>query len=68
MADLIDRREVADLLGVTPRTVQRYTERDDFPSPAKLVGRARLWERRDVQRWKKKTLPLPQGRAGHRTK
>lgn len=57
MADLSDRAEVADELGVTTRTVQ--LEREDFPEPAKRIGWVRPWERTQIARWGKKTLPLP---------
>jgi predicted DNA-binding transcriptional regulator AlpA len=60
--DLIGRQEVAQLLEVTTRTVQRYTERDDFPEPVERLATGRVWRRRDIERWAKKTLPLPQGR------
>jgi predicted DNA-binding transcriptional regulator AlpA len=59
MADLIDRAEVADLLGVTTRTAQRYAARDDFPEPAKRIGRIGLWDRKAIERWGKTHLPLP---------
>ena len=60
--DLIGRQELAELLGVTTRTVQRYTERDDFPEPVERLASGRVWRRRDIERWAKKTLPLPSGR------
>jgi predicted DNA-binding transcriptional regulator AlpA len=60
--DLIGRQEVAQLLKVTTRTVQRYTERPDFPQPVEWLATGRVWRRRDIERWKKRYLPLPQGR------
>ena len=56
------RRDIALMLEVTERTVERYTERTDFPKPRLVAGRIRIWERRDVERWAKKTLPLRAGR------
>lgn len=52
--------ELAKLLDVDKRTVQRYTHREDFPAPVEvLAGGRRVWRRRDVERWAAKTLPLP---------
>jgi excisionase family DNA binding protein len=61
---LIDRDEAAELLGVHPRSLERYIEHKElgFPEPAKRVGRVRLWNRGDVTKWGKKMLPLPTGR------
>lgn len=61
---LIDRDEAASLLGVHPRTLERYIANAElgFPQPAKRVGRVRLWNQGDVTRWGKRTLPLATGR------
>ncbi len=60
--ELVSRAEVAEMLGVTTRTVQRYTERPDFPKPLGRLATGRVWRRADIERWAKKTLPLPAGR------
>lgn len=60
--DPVSRAEIAKLLGVTTRTVQRYTEHPDWPPPAMSVGRVRIWKRRDIERWAAKNLPLRTGR------
>lgn len=40
------------MLGVTiQRVSQIVAEREDFPEPAKVVGRYPLWRRGDVERW-----------------
>ncbi len=59
--DLASIAEVADILGVTKRTAQRYAERTDFPLPIDTIaaGRVRVWRRVDVERWGRKHLPLP---------
>jgi len=57
--DLVDVGGIAELLGVNRRTAWRYIDRDDFPAPAFEVSRKRLWRRRDVERWAKRTLPFP---------
>jgi predicted DNA-binding transcriptional regulator AlpA len=61
MTELASISEIAELLGVTERTAQRYAQRSDFPAPVDTIagGRIRVWRRRDVERWAKKTLPLP---------
>ncbi len=56
--------EVAKTLGVSVRTLQRYLANEDleFPEPVVVLARGRLWARRDVERWAKRTLPLQTGR------
>jgi predicted DNA-binding transcriptional regulator AlpA len=34
------------------RVTQIVAERDDFPKPARVIGRHRLWRRKDVERWR----------------
>jgi predicted DNA-binding transcriptional regulator AlpA len=53
--DLIDAREVADMLGLSsPRAVAVYSSRG-LPEP--IIDRgpntAKLWLRQDIERWKK---------------
>lgn len=59
--ELASVAEIAEMLGVTERTAQRYADRSDFPAPVDVVaaGRIRIWRRKDVERWGKRTLPLP---------
>ena len=54
--------EIAQMLGVTRRTVQRYIGRPDFPEPIGRLARGRVWRRTDVDEWAGRTLPLPEGR------
>jgi predicted DNA-binding transcriptional regulator AlpA len=62
--ELASIAEVAEILGVTVRTAQRYVDRDDFPAPLDTVagGRLRVWRRIDVVEWAARTLPLRTGR------
>lgn len=58
--ELVGVAEIAAMLGVNKRTVQRYSSRSDFPRPVdELAGGRRVWRRRDVERWASTTLPLP---------
>lgn len=56
---LITRQKVAEILGVKPNTVTRYSARDisttvDFPLPVDTIGRTRLWDPKEIHAWKKK--------------
>ena len=60
--DLAGLQEIAETLGVTKSTAARYIARDDFPEPLGQVSMGRVWLRRDVEKWAKRTLPLRMGR------
>lgn len=63
-AYLVDRNEIAFLLGVVPTAVSNYvartsTKHEPFPEP-KIVrssGRFRLWDVAEVEAWHRKTFP-----------
>jgi hypothetical protein len=42
--------DIAALLGATRQRAGQVTQRPDFPAPTKVVGKRRLWRRRDVER------------------
>lgn len=45
--------DIAPILGVSiQRVSQIVAEREDFPEPANVIGRHRLWRREDVERWR----------------
>jgi hypothetical protein len=45
--------DIAPILGVTKQRVSQIAaEHEDFPVPAKVIGRHRLWRRRDGERWR----------------
>lgn len=49
---LIDRSQVASLLGVDPATVSSYLYRDPtFPKPAARFGRSPAWTVESVRAW-----------------
>lgn len=55
--DLVDAGGVASLLGLASRSVVsvyrlRY---DNFPPPAIERGQCRLWLRRDIEEWARRT-------------
>jgi hypothetical protein len=56
--DLVDRNEIAHLLGVGPTAVSNYVARTSekhppFPEPVVIrgLGRFRLWQLEDVMDW-----------------
>jgi predicted DNA-binding transcriptional regulator AlpA len=51
--DLVDAREVANLIGLTnPSGVSVYRRRySDFPAPVVEKGRCILWLRSDIEEW-----------------
>jgi predicted DNA-binding transcriptional regulator AlpA len=57
--EIVGLSEIAEMLGVTTRTVARYRTRDDFPEPLARLRGGFVWRRADVERWAKATLPLP---------
>jgi predicted DNA-binding transcriptional regulator AlpA len=65
--DLVGLAEVAELLDVTKRTVQRYMDRPDFPAPLGRLAGGRVWRRSDIEVWATRTLPLPVGRPRKET-
>lgn len=60
--ELASLAEIAEMLGVTKRTVQRYAARVDFPQPIDVLAAGRVWRRADIEAWAKANLPLRTGR------
>jgi prophage regulatory protein len=60
--ELVGFRELPALLGVGRTTAARYARRPDFPQPVDELASGRVWRRADVEKWKRKTLPLQTGR------
>jgi hypothetical protein len=62
--DLVDRNEIAHLLGVGPTAVSNYVARTStkhapFPEAVitRSLGRFRLWDLADVIQWHSDTFP-----------
>jgi prophage regulatory protein len=60
--ELVGFRELPELLGVAPATAARYANRKDFPRPFARLASGRVWRRKDVKAWARRTLPLQMGR------
>lgn len=61
--EVVGLAEIASMLGVTKRTVVRYSKRQDSPEPLARLSAGLVWRRADVEAWAERTLPLP--RTGH---
>lgn len=70
VTDLIDARDVAEILGLTHRnTVSQYQMRyPDMPRPVVNLGPGRpmLWLRPEIERWHTKTAAQGRTRIGRR--
>ena len=45
------REEAAQLVGLSPATMQRLIVRGEFPAPRKLCDRSVAWSRREIEAW-----------------
>jgi predicted DNA-binding transcriptional regulator AlpA len=50
--DLVGLKEAAEIMGVSPQTVQTHIDRGRFPTPALIVAMGSLWTRADVLRYR----------------
>ncbi len=59
---MLDRKQIAEKIGVSPATFRKCIEsRPDFPKPAlKLSQKIVLWEDRDFERWYQRQRQLAQ--------
>lgn len=64
---LVDRNEIAHLLGVGPTAVSNYVARTSDKHPpfpeaviTRSLGRFRLWDLEDVERWHNAAFPKRQ--------
>jgi predicted DNA-binding transcriptional regulator AlpA len=46
-------KQVAELLGVSPKTISAYKARGQMPAPDREYGRTPLWKHSTIQQWRK---------------
>jgi predicted DNA-binding transcriptional regulator AlpA len=53
LEDLLDRRGVAEHIGVKPTTISTYLYEGQMPEPALRLGRTRrpVWTRQQIDEW-----------------
>ena len=51
-------KQVAELLGVSPKTISAYKARNQMPKPDREYGRTPLWKHSTIEEWRGK-LPTP---------
>jgi prophage regulatory protein len=52
---LVNLSDIGRLLSVSRQRAAQLAKRDDFPDPIGAMGRGKVWRRRDVERWARKT-------------
>lgn len=54
MDGYLTTKQVAELLGVQPKTVRQYLwrERDNFPEPDDRAGPLPLWKEATIEKWR----------------
>jgi predicted DNA-binding transcriptional regulator AlpA len=45
-------KQVADLLGVSPKTISAYKARQQMPKPDRQYGRTPLWKYSTIEKWR----------------
>jgi predicted DNA-binding transcriptional regulator AlpA len=50
-ADLLGAAEVAELLGVAPKTISSYLARGLMPKPVRRLRSGPVWVRADIEAW-----------------
>ena len=54
--ELFEMTEIAAFVGISRQCVQKLTETDpDFPAPAAVLARGRVWSRQAIEEWAKDT-------------
>jgi len=51
MLEIVRKREVCEMLGVSPATLWRWTRRQDFPAPVKLGPNTVGWLVSEINDW-----------------
>lgn len=56
MEDIVGVKEVAQMLGISRQRVNVIVQsHPDFPEPIAKLAAGRVWQRRDIVEWAKKT-------------
>lgn len=50
-------KQIAELLGVSPKTISAYKARGQMPAPDREYGRTPLWKYSTIQEWRKDLRP-----------
>ena len=53
-------KQVAELLGVSPKTIGAYKARNQMPKPDKEYGRTPLWSYETIKKWRGETPIIPE--------
>jgi predicted DNA-binding transcriptional regulator AlpA len=54
--ELFGMTEIAAFVGISRKRVQKLTETDpDFPEPAAVLARGRVWSRQAIEEWARDT-------------
>ena len=62
------RENIRDLWNLqTIDRVRKYSKRDDFPTPAHVVGTTKLWDPADLEEWRRANAPVSKHPAGPNT-
>jgi len=58
--DLVGAAEIADMLGLTRQRINAIVRsHEDFPEPVAELSAGRIWLRKDVVAWARRTGRLP---------
>jgi|TARA_E500000318_G_scaffold101928_1_gene105819 predicted DNA-binding transcriptional regulator AlpA len=56
--DFINQKEVAEMLSIRPRTINKMIKTDEtFPKPLVISQRIKRWRREDILGWIKNKMP-----------
>ncbi len=62
--DCVRLVDMVQIFGVTKQRCHQLAQRDDFPTPARRIGRRRLWLRSEVELWACEPWARPWNQAG----
>ena len=50
-------KQIAELLGISPKTISAYKARNQMPKPDKEYGRTPLWSYDTIEKWRGEIRP-----------